>query len=481
MANIKKRVLRGGAGFLTSNLLEKGLGFLFIIICSRLLGAEQFGIYSIGLSVAGLTANIGLIGLPNTIQRFLSGKGEKRVKYLYGGILLISFISIFIISIGLYLISPFLALRIFDESQLTNILQVFSFGVAVTIGIRILKSILQAQEKIKEIIIGNALTSILKILLLFIFFLWTKEALSAVLAYIISFIITFVYFSRSLLKIRFKPIYPHLYDLKNVLKYSAPLVLVGFSYFLMQQSDRLMLGWLSTSRDVGIYTAISTLAMVMSIFHSSLISIFMPVASESYREGKISKLGEVYLIISKWVGRFNGLMILVFASAGIWILGLLGDDYANHLSYQVLLLLSFLYYLGTSIGPTGALLQMTDGNRIEFYNTLIFITLNVLLNYFLIIKYGLLGAAIATFISGVIRNILQAIEIKYYYKINVINRSNALYFIIVVLGVLSCYVLEELRLYLLVFFTLIILINTYLSLNEDEIQFINRSVKNKLL
>lgn len=77
MADSKKRVLKGGAGFFASNVITKGLGFLFIVICARVLGTEEFGVLSLGFSIIGLMGSVGAFGLPNTIQRFLSGKGEK--------------------------------------------------------------------------------------------------------------------------------------------------------------------------------------------------------------------------------------------------------------------------------------------------------------------------------------------------------------------------------------------------------------------
>jgi O-antigen/teichoic acid export membrane protein len=198
-----------------------------------------------------------------------------------------------------------------------------------------------------------------------------------------------------------------------------------------------MLGWLTNAEVVGLYTVASTLAMIMSTLHSSLVSIFKPLASKIYRNNSRGDMQEMYLFISKWVGGLNGIVLLTFSGSGTWILAVFSPEYSNLTTYYVLVILSTLYYAGTWIGPTGALLQMTDGHRIEFLNTSIFVAVNIGLNFVLIEIYGIIGAAIATFASSLLTNIIRACEIYYINSFLPFRKDNIVLLAITVVGLLS--------------------------------------------
>jgi O-antigen/teichoic acid export membrane protein len=80
--------------------------------------------------------------------------------------------------------------------------------------------------------------------------------------------------------------------------------------------------------------------------------------------------------------------LLIFAGAGPWLLQLFGVEYVTDTTYRVLVVLSGLYFIAAWVGPTGALLQMSDGHRVELVNTIVFIVANVTLNYVLIAAMG---------------------------------------------------------------------------------------------
>ncbi len=100
----------------------------------------------------------------------------------------------------------------------------------------------------------------------------------------------------------------------------------------------------------------------------------------------------------------------------------------------MLLILSALYFIGTWVGPTGALLQMTYGHRVELLNTILFVVANIGLNYILIQYYGILGAAIATFASGLLRNALQVGEIAYWHGFSPFVKKNVIIFALTAVG-----------------------------------------------
>lgn len=63
------------------SVLERGLGFLYRIVLSRLIGAEGLGLYHVALSIFSLFLTIGTGGIPVTVSRFISkSKAENNLK-----------------------------------------------------------------------------------------------------------------------------------------------------------------------------------------------------------------------------------------------------------------------------------------------------------------------------------------------------------------------------------------------------------------
>jgi O-antigen/teichoic acid export membrane protein len=63
------------------------------------------------------------------------------------------------------------------------------------------------------------------------------------------------------------------------------------------------------------------------------------------------------------------------------------------------------------VGPAGNILTMTGYERIQLVNNLLALGLNIGLNLFLIPRYGILGAAIATSVSLAVLNVLRVIQV----------------------------------------------------------------------
>ncbi|MBE7068050.1 MAG: hypothetical protein E7381_01975 [Clostridiales bacterium] len=75
--NPRQRKLRSNifatASIVTAlSIAERGLGFLYRVVLSRLLGAEGLGLYQVALSVFSVFLTVGTGGIPITVSRFIS-------------------------------------------------------------------------------------------------------------------------------------------------------------------------------------------------------------------------------------------------------------------------------------------------------------------------------------------------------------------------------------------------------------------------
>ena len=69
---MKNRIFKTASAITALSVAERGLGFLYRILLSRLIGAEGLGLYQVSLSLFGLFLTIGTGGLPITLSRIIT-------------------------------------------------------------------------------------------------------------------------------------------------------------------------------------------------------------------------------------------------------------------------------------------------------------------------------------------------------------------------------------------------------------------------
>jgi len=475
--HIINRTIKGGIGLFFVKVLNNGSQILFVILLTRFLGQYKYGLLAIGLAIITIITPISAFGLPNSSQIFFSGKSEKKTAKIFGSVLFVEFFITFLLSILLFFLSNLIATKIFQEPQLIIILRILSITLLIIIPSNLLKAILQAKERVKWRLAIEISESFTRIIAFLILILVTKSLYSALLAIIISSLLSFslgIYFLR---KINFKPeLNLSFRDIKMIICFSFPFLITGMGYTLATSSDRLMLGILTAASLVAAYVVASKLVNLMYVVSSSFIEIFKPLTSQNYKEKNYKDINENYLFIAKWVSIVNGIILILFTFFGSKILIIFGKDFATKETYNVLLLLASFAFFTIWVGPTGALLQMTGRRNLEFFNAIIFIFLNIILNFYLIQTFGIIGAALATFISGVIKNLVQIFQIKFYYKFTPINKKHILLgalIIPVIIQILMPVSNNIIRYILFICMVLIIIVYLLISKNKNDLILFN--------
>lgn len=424
MSSVIERTAKGGAGLFAATIVGRGFSLIFVVIASRTLGPRQFGLFTLALSVIWVIKGLAELGLPNTIQRFLSGSADDESGRLFGAILTVGLSGAAIGGICAYIWAPALA-GVFEDPALTAPLRVLSLSVTLGAAHTLFRAVLQAREHIGAILRADAAKSVAQVIVLVTVFIWVRTAVSASWAMVGGLSVGLVWVLGASRGSAISAQMPQQFkEISKILRYSSPLMVAGFGYAAAQWTDHLMLGWLADATAVGVYAVAAALAGTMGVFHSALVSIFMPIAAEAYRRGSADNVRRAYLFVAKWVGAASGAVLLVFVGTGSWILQMFGPEYATNTTYHVLVLLSTLYFLVGWVGPSGALLQMSDRPGAELGNAVLFVVANLLLNYVLIRAVGVIGAAIATLASGLLRNALQVFQVAHWHSITPLAVAN---------------------------------------------------------
>lgn len=197
---------------------------------------------------------------------------------------------------------------------------------------------------------------------------------------------------------------------KSMVAMAKPLLFVSATTLLASSIDIIMLGWLSSSKDVGLYTVATRLVLFIAFFLQITNAAISPKIASFYAEGKIADIRNMVNKVTFWLIIIGILSFLFFIILGKPVLGLWGEEFVT--AYTALIILCIGQVFNVSTGCSGVLLIMTGNEKVYSYLTGGFLFLNVFLNYILINAYGILGAAYATSFTITLENIVRVIIAK---------------------------------------------------------------------
>jgi len=194
---------------------------------------------------------------------------------------------------------------------------------------------------------------------------------------------------------------------RELVSFSAPLFLTGVLSLVLSDVDTLMLGALSTRADVGIYNVVYPTAILLLIFLRSFRFLYMPRISELDEADRHAAIRSNYDLITKWLYFTTTPVLVLFIVRSESIITLLyGAEYAPGSRALVILALGF--YLHSVLGLNGTTLTSLGWTRTILAVNVVAAVANILLNLYLIPRYSLIGAAIATTLSYVLINALYS-------------------------------------------------------------------------
>ncbi|MFQ5650475.1 MAG: flippase [bacterium] len=186
----------------------------------------------------------------------------------------------------------------------------------------------------------------------------------------------------------------------GLLKQASPYaiqILFGVIYF---QIDTVMLKHLRNSYEVGIYQAAMRLVVVGLIFVEIIQNAFFPTVSRLYKES-FDNMKRVMVKMNKYLITIGlSLTVILFTSASSLISFVYGPAYEA--SGSLLALLSLLLVIRFAATTFGVVLTAAGKQNQRMAATMTASFFNIVLNYFLIPRYGFMGAAIATLLTNVL-------------------------------------------------------------------------------
>ena len=389
-----KNKLRKNISWLFFDKVIRIFGGLFVgIWVARYLGPNDFGVLNYALAYTAFFMVFVKLGLDQIIVREIVKK-PKLTNYLLGTAFGLKLVGSIIAIVSLYVSLYFV--EITGETKVV----IFIIGLGFILqSIDVIDYFYQSQTLSKYVVISRNSAFILSSLLKVYFIIYEYSVVYFALAGIVDLvlvgvflIITYIKTGEDILRWRFSKKIAI-----KLLKLSWSLALSSFLVVIYMKIDQVMIGNMLDIEQVGIYSVAVRLSEFWLFIPAIIISTFMPYLinlREVNTELYYYRLMQLYSFMF-WMGIFVGIVTFVFGEDIIRLL--FGEVYLPAYSALVLNIWSGVAIsqgMARSIWLIGEDLQ-----KYRFYNNIIGIILNIILNIILIPKYGIAGAAVATLLT----------------------------------------------------------------------------------
>ncbi len=401
---------------LITTLFSKIITYLYRIIIARYYGVEIYGVYSLSLMVIGwVTVFVGL-GFAGGLTRYLSyqrGKNEEfKSSYLLKKTTIILLVLGTLSCVALIIASDFISNNLFKVPELKVFLIIFSFAIPFSILSGIFFSVLRSYEKIGWFafivnIFQNAVKLIAIIILIYLGLNYKSIAFSYLIGAVLTFIITYIIVRKTIPILFVKNKNKEDRELlKKLFSYSWPLIFFGFFSSILSWTDTFMIGvLLKSTTEVGLYNAAVPLALLITLSTDLFRQIFLPLITKEYGKGNIIAVKDISRQVTKWLFVVSiPLFVALFLFPQDAIRLIFGQEYLAAAGALRILTLGF--FVASILDVSPEILSMKEKSKLILVDTLIIVVLNIILNYFLIPKYGINGAALSTAISISILSVL---------------------------------------------------------------------------
>ena len=399
------KLASGASVTFAGRVVGSGSQVLTQVALARLFGPQVYGLYAIGWTLLRMGEVAGTLGLDNGVIHFASRywPGDPaRAKGVLLQALAGAFSSGVLLGWLLFVLAPWLADQVFQNPDLTPILQLFAFAFPFMTGLKVAAASTRVSQRMRFAVYAeDAGRPTLNLILVVVFYALSKSIIGAVAAAVLSFVFALVlslYFVHRLFPMTFAAQPKPIYSGKELWAFSLPTALAAIFGLFITWVDRLFVGYFRSETEVGIYQAVAQFSVVFALTLSAVNAIFAPMIANLYHQGQLARLNELFKISTKWVLYLSLpiFLVLVFAPVAA-ITVIFGSQYASGSQALVLLAIAQLVNVGT--GSVGYLLVMTGRQRIWLVITGSMLAVSLLLNVALVPQFGLNGAALSSAIA----------------------------------------------------------------------------------
>lgn len=377
---------------------SKVLSFLMVRFYTGVLSPSDYGTADLIVQIANLLIPVVSMGIADSVFRFTAGKRSGR-----NSVFSIGFFVVTAGSAVFVLISPVLA----NVQSVSGYIQVTAAYVIASCYHSLCAQFVKAKGKTALFAGQSVLNTVLMIGLNIVFLTALDLGIGG---YILSTVIAdtvcslFLFIKEKMwreLTLRPEKVY-----FGKMMRYSLPLVPTTVFWWVTNVSDRYMVTGFLGSEANGIYAVACKIPLMLTIVSGIFLEAWKYSAVSEAGGGRISHV----MFYTKIWGAFQaavftmGSIVIAFSRQEINVLS--DDAYASAWRYVPVLTLAMVFAAFVSF--TGSIYMVEKKSVLSFLTSMAGAVLNIALNWLLIPRIGVQGAAVATLASYMLSFALRA-------------------------------------------------------------------------
>jgi len=377
-----------------TNILISLSSIILVPVLSKNLSIQDYGVWGLFIATVSFIPLLVNLGLPYSMLRFLAVEGDKKVitEEFYSITFILLIIGLFTTFI-LFLFSKQIASVLFNGN--TNVSIILAVTVFVSIMISSLFTYFRTFQQMKIFSALSLTQTYLMVLLAVIFIQWGYKITGILFGY---FLVQIVVAMAALIfiihQINFK--IPKFKKIREYLSFGVPTVPSNLSTWLVDLSDRYVIGILLGTAFVGYYSPGYTLGNIIAMFMAPFTFLLPPLLSSYYDQ---NKMDEVKLHLEYSLKYF--LLISIPAVFGLSLLSkplltLLSTAEIAQNGYLITPFVAISACLVGIYGIISQILALEKKTKIIGTMWIIAAIINVILNILLVPHFGIVAAAITT-------------------------------------------------------------------------------------
>ncbi len=385
-----------------SVLCERMVSFLILPLLTKSIAQELYGVWSQIIITAGLISNIILMGFHTAVVRFLSGRenSRERSEIFHAMLAIVLFNSFIVIMIAFFFASP-LSHLVFRDVRYSAFIPLLGFFLVSDTLFELVAAFLRAGKSIQLVSLYYFIKAAVRIGLLAVGILMLRLELDQAIMGIVGaqlILILFIYLKDILREVGLRISVTDI-PWRKIMLFSLPLVPYSIVIWANNFVDRYFILHIIDITQVSIYAVGYSLATIVGLFYSVLGYTLYPYLTRLWNaRDKIGtaetlhKATEYYLFCTIPV-------IALLANLGTPLVKIFAkSEYVSN--WQVI------FFLGVGIGSFGLyqlniyIILLANKTLFNLKVSAVGLFVNVIFNTILIPMIGILGAAIATFLSN---------------------------------------------------------------------------------
>ena len=414
----KRRLAYGSAAAAIIFFSGAALAFFAQLVVARVLGPESFGIYAYVLAWMSVLAYTAALGFQVALLRFVSVYESKKAWSLLRGVIQYSerragVVGLLVILIGVT------GVMIRGEAMVPELSTTFLIGFLL---VPVWAFLWMRAATVRAF--GGVITALVPerimrdgLLLAFVLFAslslkWTLDAATVMTATLVSTTLALCMAHVAMRRLRPSMIETvHVeYDVRAWRKAALPLLIVGAMDALFNRTGVLLLGWVGETKNAGIYGLAFSIAFLAVLPRTAIDTLLAPAVARHYAGRQFAELQALIVRAASWSLAAAASIALIIAVMAEYLLTWFGPEYVEGANALRILLVG--QVVSASAGSQTHVLAMTGHERNLAAILALSAAVNILTSLWMILQFGLMGAACATMISLFLWNVAMAVFIK---------------------------------------------------------------------